>query len=70
VEEAAFMIVKPVKERLRVVRLETIAEYLQLGIPLTQQTTICRFRVWRTIRGRSRNSKIVFRPKKAVGPMC
>ena len=43
---------------------------LRLGIPLTQQTTICRFRVWRTIRGRSRNSKIVFRPKKAVGPMC
>lgn len=30
-EEAAFMIVKPVKERLRVVRLETIAEYLQMN---------------------------------------
>src|ERR1017187_4168143 len=44
--------------------------FRRLGIPLTQQTTICRFRVWRTIRGRSRNSKIVFRPKKAVGPIC
>src|ERR1035441_1140326 len=42
----------------------------ELGIPLTQQDTTCRFRVWRTIRGRSRNSKIVFRPKKAVGPIC
>jgi hypothetical protein len=42
--------------------------YGQLGIPLTQPTTTCRFWLWRIIRGRFRSLRIVFRPKRAAGP--
>ncbi len=35
----------------------------QLGIPLTQPTTICRFGQWRITRERSRSSRRGFRPR-------
>src|SRR5260370_36992151 len=38
-----------------------------VGIPLTQPTTTCRFRVWRTIPERSRSLRIDFRPKRSAG---
>jgi hypothetical protein len=45
------------------------SKLFKLGIPLTQPTTTCRFRVWRTIRERSRSSRIDFRPKRSAGPI-
>ncbi len=41
----------------------------QVGIPLTQPTTTCRLRVWRTIREQSRSLRIDFRPKGSAGPI-
>src|ERR1035441_8566033 len=46
----------------------SIDKWIELGIPLTQPTTTCRFGQWRITREPSRSSRSGFRPRTAVEP--